>query len=566
MDWKKLFTSHILDRGYDYYCDGAVENIDISDEVIKADIIGTEFYEIEISLCNGEVADMHCSCPYAESGSNCKHMAAVLYEWTENDIDKGIDEIDCFHNSHLFKSAHTKNEYNKKMIDIKDLVNSADEDVVRAFLTSVLTDDEKLLLRFNNTVNKKVTKKDIEHYIEQVDAITNHYLGRDCYISYYEAYDFISELEDIIDNDIKHMIDNGFYLSAFEVINYIFQLINNIDIDDSDGCITMLVNSIYDCWLVLLKKVSLEEKRKMFQWFTSRLDGSSDYLEEYIEQIIIEEFKEKEYEQEKLDYIERMIDKSEKKASDDLRDYAIGKWLVRYLELLDEICLSEKQIEEVCKKYWDNSSVRKYYIDFYMEKQEYDKVLQILDECIILDEQYSGLVSEYSEKKKEIYLLQGNKIAYIEQLWELLLKHKAGDIELYRELKNQYTADEWIEKREEVFKNLSEKAIISRLYEEEKLYDRLLTNVLNSQGIYELQKYENVLEKQYPEQILNKYQEEINIMALNANGRRYYSYLVSLLRRIKKINGGSEIVEQIVSDWKVKYKNRPAMMEELSEL
>ena len=162
--------------------------------------------------------------------------------------------------------------------------------------------------------------------------------------------------------------------------------------------------------------------------------------------------------------------------------------------------------------------------------------------------------------------MQGNKIAYIEQLWELLLKHKAGDIELYRELKNQYTADEWIEKREEVFKNLSEKAIISRLYEEEKLYDRLLTNVLNSQGIYELQKYENVLEKQYPEQILNKYQEEINIMALNANGRRYYSYLVSLLRRIKKINGGSEIVEQIVSDWKVKYKNRPAMMEELSEL
>ena len=28
MNWQKLFASHILERGYDYYCDGAVENIE----------------------------------------------------------------------------------------------------------------------------------------------------------------------------------------------------------------------------------------------------------------------------------------------------------------------------------------------------------------------------------------------------------------------------------------------------------------------------------------------------------------------------------------------------------
>lgn len=26
---------------------------------------------------------MHCSCPYAKKGYNCKHMAAVLYKWEE---------------------------------------------------------------------------------------------------------------------------------------------------------------------------------------------------------------------------------------------------------------------------------------------------------------------------------------------------------------------------------------------------------------------------------------------------------------------------------------------------
>ena len=47
MNWKKLFAIHILERGYDYYCDDAVENMEISDDIIRADVIGTEDYEVE---------------------------------------------------------------------------------------------------------------------------------------------------------------------------------------------------------------------------------------------------------------------------------------------------------------------------------------------------------------------------------------------------------------------------------------------------------------------------------------------------------------------------------------
>ena len=66
-------------RGYDYYCDGAVENMEVGHDDILADVVGTEDYEVEISLNDGEVTDMYCSCPYAAGGNNCKHMAAVLY-------------------------------------------------------------------------------------------------------------------------------------------------------------------------------------------------------------------------------------------------------------------------------------------------------------------------------------------------------------------------------------------------------------------------------------------------------------------------------------------------------
>ncbi len=562
MDWKKLFAIHILERGYDYYCENAVENIDISDDIISADVIGTEDYEVEISLSNGMVTDMYCSCPYASDGKNCKHMAAVLYKWSEND-----NEEDNAVNADLFKPAYTANAYKRKLNAVEELVAEASDDEVRSFLASVLAEDERLLLRFHNTVNKQVTKEDVNNYIRQVDIIADRYLGRNHFISYYEVSGFISELEEIIDEDVQRMIDNGNFLSAFEVISYIFVLIGNVDMDDSDGSTGMLADSIYELWLELLAEVNPKEKRKMFDWFTSHMDGSVvDYLEEYIEIIIMEAFDEKEYEQAKLNFIEAMIEKSEKKDSDWSRDYALGKWALRYIGMLEEQKASEGQIEEVCKRFWSNSSVRKYYIDMCMKKKEYDLALEVLDECILLDEEYRGLISEYSEKKKEIYLLQGNRNAYIEQLWKLVLEHKAGNLDLYRELKSQYGADEWLVKREEVFKKLPAYAHVERLYNEEKLYDRLLIYVLNSPGLYALQEYETVLEKEYPEQILDKYKNEVNNMAVHTRDRKHYSSLVSLLRRMQKMKGGAEMAEQIVEEWKVKYKNRPAMMDELRKL
>lgn len=569
MNWKNLFAAHILARGYDYYCDNAVENMDVAADVIRADVIGSEDYEVEISLNDGVVTDMYCSCPYAADGRNCKHMAAVLYEWSsENENEENRDnKAETVSNTDLFGDAYTIAAHNKKLNAVRNLVADAENEVVRSFLADVLAEDEKLLLRFYGVINKQVTQEDIERYIRQVDVIANRYLGREGFIGYYKANDFISELEDMIDEDVRRMIDNENYISAFKLMNYIYTLMGNVDMDDSDGGTGMLADRIYQLWLELLPKVNPQDKQKMFQWFTTHLDGSIiDYLEEYIEQIIMEEFKEKEYAQAKLFFVEEMINKSEEKDSDWSRDYSVGKWAVRYLEMLDEQKASEQQKEEFCKKQWKNSYVRRYYIDACMRRKKYDRALQVLDESLILDKEYRGLVSEYCKKKKEIYLRQGNKSAYIEQLWQLVLEHDAGNLELYKELKGQYTVEEWLVKREEIFKKLPSYVHIERLYKEEKLYDRLLEYVLKCPGLNALQEYESILKKKYPEQILDKYKDEVNRMAAYTSDRKHYHSLVLLLRRMRKIKGGAKMVDGIAAEWKLKYKKRPAMMDELSKL
>ena len=79
MKWKHLFQPHILSRGLDYYSNNQVAIEEISEVQIVATVEGSDFYDVSIELTGEKISRMYCDCPYAEDGSNCKHMAAVLY-------------------------------------------------------------------------------------------------------------------------------------------------------------------------------------------------------------------------------------------------------------------------------------------------------------------------------------------------------------------------------------------------------------------------------------------------------------------------------------------------------
>ena len=49
-DWKQLFKPHILERGYEYYRDNAVEEITKRGNTYFATVCGSEEYEVEITV------------------------------------------------------------------------------------------------------------------------------------------------------------------------------------------------------------------------------------------------------------------------------------------------------------------------------------------------------------------------------------------------------------------------------------------------------------------------------------------------------------------------------------
>ncbi|WP_027398956.1 SWIM zinc finger family protein [Anaerovorax odorimutans] len=560
MDWQRLFRSHILDRGFQYYKQGSVEDYWQGEDFIEATVQGSEAYDVSIDIIDGKIIEMYCNCPYAEEGNYCKHMAAVLFYMEENHDSFNVKKTWAGSNK-LSEVVPLKGE------SVRGLVEKTDEKVIRDFLINILENDGKMFNRFRSVLCCKVSPMDMKRYKNQIDGIFRNYAGRYGFVDYYNAGSFILELEEVLDHDVIRLVENKQFEEAFELTNYIFVKTGNQDMDDSDGGTGMLADRCLEIWQEIIENSDMEMKRKMFQWYTEHLDGSIiDYMEAYIEQLLFENFMEEEFLLYKLKLTEKKVCTYKNEKDSWTRGYHAGMWALKHIGVMKEQKTSEDLIDKYCKENLEFSSVRDYYVNRLIYKGKYDAAIQVLEEGKVVDKSFPGLVEDYSLKLKDLYQQTGNNQAYEKELWSFVLEYRAGDLDAYKELESLYSKEEWEEKREVIFKNLPSHAPMDKLYEMEKLYDRLLKIVLDSAGIYKLTEYEKCLKPLYPEELLVKYEATVKNMASRVSDRKRYKEIVAILRRMQKYPEGMNKVKELVIGWQLEYRNRPAMMDELRKL
>ena len=64
INFKDLFNPIILKRGYDYYKENKVSNIDVSSNQIFGIVNGKENYFVTIDLFHNKIDSAECTCPY----------------------------------------------------------------------------------------------------------------------------------------------------------------------------------------------------------------------------------------------------------------------------------------------------------------------------------------------------------------------------------------------------------------------------------------------------------------------------------------------------------------------
>ena len=553
MEWEQLFLPHILQRGQNYYEEGLVGELEEVEDGFKAVVCGTDDYEVYIYMNQEGIEDMECSCPYADQGNYCKHMAAVLYELEEQHTGD-------ITNRRIIES-------HESMQDIEQLVMGVDEDSIRKFLIDALANNERLLMKFKTIVCKEISQEEVQSYKVHIDRIFAKHSDRHNYINYYNASSFIDELFVFLNEEMVIAMNKGAYKQAFEVTSYLFIRLGNQDIDDSDGGISIIAEQCMAIWEEILEGCEqIEQKRDMFQWMNRQLDGSViDYMEDYLLDVLFGYFKEEEFLKQKLEIVEVEVKATEKIDEGWRRNNQLGYWTIKHLEIMKNLNIPESELKAYCKRYWYVSAIRQYSIEEALKVNDKQRAISILKESKELDKSWIGLVTQYSDQLRVLYKENGDEVAYKEELWESILYYKKGNLEIFKELKALYTEEEWEKERERI---LEEEFgyYLGELYLEEDLYDRLLRSIQASYGLNMLFEYEKHLKELYPMELLNKYELEVRKMAEHTSNRKQYQEMIAILRRMLKYPNAQEYVERIVKDWKYYYKNRRAMMEELNKL
>lgn len=546
MSWENDFQEKVLNRGYDYFQKNLVKVTKSTESFILANVMGSEIYHVELRRFADEIEYMSCTCPHADSGEYCKHMASLLF--------------------YLDDSGKMGSTGSESQRDVENFVKSLKTDVLREWAVSILKDDANLFNLLKMMSSHELSDEDISLYKDQIRDIFNEYVDRG-FVDYFAANGMFNDLDDFLDKEVADLIENSHYEAAFDLSKQMFLRLGNLAIDDSDGGLTFILDKIMNNWKTITERGSDDLRKKMFQWLMrERSPSAMGVTEDYTEAFLFEHFNEENNLKKKLNLAEKKLKKIEGEDDSFSRDFEMGQWALRYLEVSKSLNKDRSLIETFMRDYSYLSKVREYYVSECMENEEYDKAVQLLEEGKIADEKSPGLVNRYSEKLKDIYQLQGKEDAYLTELWALNLS-KAGDVSLFNELKALYNADEWTEKRELIFEQTdSHFSGKDDLFINEGLYDRLLDFAVKTAGSHLMEKHQNVLLEKYPEAVLDKYETEVENMAARASNRKNYWTVVNTLRGMRALPGGRDRVNALAKKWEVKYKQRPAMMDELAKL
>ncbi|MCL1816480.1 MAG: SWIM zinc finger family protein, partial [Clostridiales bacterium] len=242
MEWQQFFRKHILDRGYDYFCDSAVSDLKKVSDVLTATVEGTSDYSVEISF-NGElIADMSCSCPYAEDGNNCKHMAAVLFEYEKFADSPKSNEGDKVSNTNV--SAD-------KTAALREVVAGMGTETLRKELLTILENDKDLCVGFMLRYNKSddSMREYFNNKRKNADMILRQCTDHHGFVDWRNASSFASRLIGEVIFDLRDFIsDDDEAKEAFDVSLYVFCLFADTDIDDSGGETQYITDECIELW------------------------------------------------------------------------------------------------------------------------------------------------------------------------------------------------------------------------------------------------------------------------------------------------------------------------------
>lgn len=500
-------------------------------------------YTIKIALNGNQIGRFSCTCP--SSGYPCKHIGM---------IKAAIDE----------RIAENQTTGEAEGIRIEELLQEASQNELYDFILRLATYNPELrdavLLEF--AYKKKADKKRYSLIVGQ--ALRNLYLD---YQEYYETGVTI----DVLDQWLE------------KARTYVEQK------DYAEG--------------ILICKACIEE---FAAWLEEQADSNLiDYIDHYqsmpfqiLKDIAVNAAVNPE---ELFDYcVSEML--KEKYAGTTMFNQ-FNKLLMCVAEKVNPdtfIALQDTLLSEVeNKSSYEAARIVQRKIDFYRKSDEPEKAWKIIEENIQIASFRKELAEKYIAEEKftnakkliQDYIAGRQLDTYqnVPDAWDALsldIAQKEGDVPAIRKVscafieqrfetkyfhiyKETFSADEWARALEDLIRHYEKNSnyfndSVADVLVAEQAAERLLNYIEKHLTVNHIAEYYTAFAAAFPEKTLALFEHALDRYTEENVGRTYYERIAGFLKNMIGITGGAALVTTIVNRYKVRYKNRRALIEVLT--
>lgn len=563
-NFERWINTTILQRGKTYYKDGAVLSIEEDEGNWTAEVEGSDYYQVTVSILPGEeIGDYYCDCPY--DGDTCKHIAAVLFTIREE-----------------IKSLIDVPQNQKKVNLFESLLSKINIDEYRAFVKHFASKNKDFKTAFELFFADKDDRGNIgEKYTELVEKVFKKHAPHG-FIEYRSANGFMRDIGKFI-GDAYNQIKRKNYKDAFAIASVVLKEITWIASDDSDGAIGEGVFDAVELINVIAndKDAGIDIKEDIFKFIAAQLhneryfDGDTGYDLFGIFEVLAGELGKN---TELLNFIDLELRKPDDTYN---RDFFLHK-KIAFLENAGKA----EEVEELIKKNLHIKAVRQDQVNKAINNRGFAAAKALIAGGIQIAEKENlkGTVRDWEKELLRIAEIENDVLSMRKYYKQFAFDHMFNK-QYYNQWKNTFSADEWgniieeeIEKKIQEAVNYHKKnkwgsldsEILSKLapfYIEEQYWDRLFALVKKETRLDQILQYHKYLSPCYPVELMEIYLPALEAYADNTSDRSGYAAMVSKIEMIlADIPAGKDQIIALVKQLRIKYVRRPAMIDELSKL
>lgn len=559
--FEQVIDKKILQRGLTYFKKGHVHELEeISPNTYEAIVEGTEDYTVRLTVENNVVTDYRCDCPY-DLGPVCKHVAAVILSLQE-------EELGLTKKAEKSKKTSKPGTKRSKSVatQIEELMDKASVEELKELIRTEATKNaifRNHVLSHLEHYNENVSK---ELYQKQLKAMIRSATDRYGLIDWNKARALGQAVYELLDSARKQINQGNFEkatMICFAVMEEMREAFDCADDSNGDigGCIDEAFNLLGEmaatCDSLSIRRQIFEFCMDMFKkgvfdgwdWHTSLLTMAARLVAS----------------DEDFDQVLALIDKKQQS------DYHKERLqLIKYGLLLDR--KGETVANQFLEQNIDNSDYRTMAIEKALEQKNFAKAVKLAEDGVKADlKDKPGLAKEWYDWLLKIAQTQNDTPKIIEYARHLVIDNSRNEQDYYQILKEHVKPDEWEAVVDDIVQEIKAKSrwydtgLVGSIYIREEKWDKLWEMVNENPTLSTIEKYESYLSKNYSNELLDLYANQILGFLERNMGRDHYQTACRYIRRMNKLGGKSK-ADKLIAQLRTLYAKRPALMQELDRV